>query len=126
MIEWFYSFTKEITTKDMEHDSLNKIHCYIDHVLNRGEVNVNLVNATEVWSTKSFETNLYRMYQQHYMGVPAGFEALNRFTESANAQLYRGHQAPKMNNELHISGEKIHKGTKRVYNSIKSCDSLNL
>ena len=65
------------------------------------------------------------MCQRHYVGIPAGFEASNSFTESENARLYRGPTGAKANNKLHVAGKKIVMNTNKAYQGIISRDVKN-
>ena len=125
MIHWFYSFTSEITNKEMEKDSLKKLNAYIAEVKSLGNVNPELITYTEVFKTKSPVPNLYRLCQRHYMGIAFGHEAANCFTESKNARLYKDPQGPKANNKLHVAGEKIIQNTTKAYKTIMTSDNRN-
>ena len=75
MVNWFYSFSSEVVTKEMEVDSLKKLDAYIAEVKSIGNVNPDLITFTEIFKTKSFEPNLYRLCQRHYMGIAFGYAA---------------------------------------------------
>ena len=107
MRDWFYSFTSEISSKEMEIDSLAKMERYISDVRHLGTGSDGFINFTDIFRIKSFQVNLYRMCQRHYVGIPAGFEASNSFTESENARLYRGPTGARANNKLHVAGGKL-------------------
>jgi hypothetical protein len=109
----------------MEIDSLKKLNAYIAEVKSIGNVNPDLITYTEIFKTKSFETNLYRLCQRHYMGIAFGHEAANCFTESENARLYRDPQGPKANNKLHVAGEKIIQNTTKAFKTIMTSDNRN-
>jgi len=125
MVNWFYSFSSEVVTKEMEVDSLKKLDAYIAEVKSIGNVNPDLITFTEIFKTKSFVPNLYRLCQRHYMGIAFGYEAANCFTESENARLYRDPQGPKSNNKLHVAGEKIIQNTTKAFKTIMTSDNRN-
>lgn len=54
MKDWFYSFMSEITTKEMEVDSLIKMKRYMHDVRAQGKVNQGLINFTDIFRIKSF------------------------------------------------------------------------
>ena len=124
VVHWLYHITSNVETPEEEDDSMSKLQRYIESIIQDKSVSEELTHTTWEFIAKSFVPMLPGLSNASFMRTFLGRFADTGFVESENAELAKNPLAPKPNNSLNVSCDKLLNMTKVRMRSIKS-DAAN-